>query len=189
MGALDIISTTDAKAQLNMSDSTSDTELAGYVSAASRVVEKYVGAVIHRTVTDTFDGGRSQLLLSTLPVVSITSVTDTGTALAADGYTVDLRAGVLTRLVGTSPTPFEAGYQSVQVVYTAGQAADIAAVAADLADYRLAALIIVQHLWETQRPAARGPFDQGADDYDPRYSYSIPRRALELLGEPVGGIA
>ena len=64
--------------------------------------------------------------------------------------------------------------------------ADTAAVATDLADVRLAGLIILQHMWETQRPAAQGPFSQASDDYDPRYAYSVPRRAQELLGVEIG---
>ena len=189
MAATDIIALADAKAQLNITDTASDAELAGYVSAVTRVVERYAGAVIHRSVTEVFDGGRAQVLLSKLPVVSVLSVTDSGAVVDSSGYKVDKEAGVLTRVAGPSPMAFLPGVQSVSVLYQAGQAASVAAVAQDLADIRLGALIILQHMWDTQRPAAAGPFSQGGDDFDPRYTYSVPRRALELLGEPVGGIA
>lgn len=183
MAATDVITLDEAKAQLNIpADNTaSDAELAGFVAAASRVVERYVGAVVHRTVTEVFDGGRAQLLLTTLPVVEATEVIDTGATIEPGGYTVS-RAGVLSRVAGPSPMPFLPGVQTVQVTYTAGQVATLAEVAEALPDVRLAALIICQHMWETQRPAARGPFDQQSDDFDPRYAYSIPRRAQELLG-------
>lgn len=189
MAATDIINLADAKAQLNITDSGSDTELAGYISAVTRPVEKYVGPVIHRTVTEVFDGGRTTMTLSQIPVVSITSVTEGGAVLDASGYTVARESGVLTRVAGVSPVATLPGMQNVSVVYVAGQAANTAAVASDLGHVRLAGLIILQHMWETQRPAGGGPFSQGQDDYDPRYSYSIPRRALELLGEPLGGFA
>lgn len=186
MAATDIVSLADAKAHLNITDSSSDSELAGFISAATGPVEQYVGAVINRTVTETFDGGRPNVLLSHLPVASITSVVDGGATLTADDYEVATDSGVLYRVAGSGLSAFTAGVRSVVAVYVAGQAAAIAAVPGHI---RMAALIIIQHLWETQRPAAQGAFSQGSDDYDPRYSYSVPRRALELLGEPVGGIA
>lgn len=186
MAASDVVSLDETKLQVNMDDTTSDAELAVFISAASEAVEDYVGAVVNRTVTEVFDGGREQVLLSKLPVVSVTSVTDNGTLLAASDYKVDAPSGVLTRVSGRDATCFNPGIQSLSVVYVAGRAADTAAAPAR---YKMAALIIIQHLWETQRPAAAGPFSQGSDDFDPRYTYSIPRRALELLGEPMGGIA
>lgn len=186
MAATDVVTVAETKLQLNMDDTTSDAELAVFISAASEAIEDYVGAVVDRSVTEVFDGGRDRVLLSKLPVVSITSVTDNGTVLAAAGYKVDSPSGVLTRVSGRDPYPFTPGIQSLSVVYVAGRAATTAAAPSR---YKMAALIIIQHLWETQRPAAAGPFAQGSDDFDPRYTYSIPRRALELLGEPIGGIA
>lgn len=185
MAATDVVSLAETKLQLNMTDSASDAELAVFISAASEAIEDYVGAVVNRAVTETFDGGTDQILLSKTPVVSVTSVTDNGTVLAATSYKASA-AGVLSRVAGQGRTPFQPGVQSLVVVYVAGRAADTASVPRRM---KMAALIIIQHLWETQRPAGRGPLNQEADDFDPRYSYSIPRRALEMLGEPVGGIA
>lgn len=191
MAATDIIDLAAAKKQVNIpvEETSDDEELAGYVSGVTRVVERYVGVVIGRSVTDVFDGGGAVVLLRTLPVLSITSVTDSGATVEPSGYRVSKPSGVLTRVAGPSPLPFLPGFQSVEVTYQAGQAANIAEVKEELGDVRLAALLILQHMWDTQRPAAEGPFSQGADDFDPRYTYSIPRRALELLGEPLGGIA
>lgn len=185
MTATDVITVAEAKAQLNMTDSASDAELAGYVSGVTRVVERYVGAVVNRTVTEVFDGGRCEVLLSQIPVASVTSVTDSGTVLDAGAYKAS-KSGVLSRVAGPSRTLFLPGVQSVEVTYVAGQVASTGAVAASLPDVRLAALIIVQHMWETQRPAAAGPFSQASDDFDPRYVYSVPRRAQELLGVEMG---
>lgn len=188
MAATDIVTVADAKAQLNipLSDTSHDAELAGFVSAATGVVERYAGAVINRTVTETFDGGRRSVLLAYLPVVSVTSVTEAGTAVDPAGYTVASASGVLTRSSAGTATRWGSGLSSVAVTYVAGQAATTAEVPGNI---RLAALIIIQHMWETQRPAAEGPFAGRGDDFDPRYTYSIPRRALELLGEPTPSIA
>ncbi|WP_141579660.1 head-tail connector protein [Actinomadura sp. WMMA1423] len=187
MAATDLFTLEDAKAQLNIDpDNTdSDAELAGYISGVTRVVERYVGAVIHRTVTEQFDGGAGEVLLSNIPVASVTTVTDSGTDLEAGAYSAT-ESGVLSRVAGAARTAFLPGLQSVQVVYVAGKVADTTAVKDELAEVRLAGLIILQHMWETQRPAAAGPFSQASDDFDPRYAYSVPRRAQELLGVEIG---
>jgi uncharacterized phiE125 gp8 family phage protein len=189
VAATDIFTLAQAKKQLNIdaADTASDDELSGvYIPAVTAVIENNVGKVINRSVTEVFDGGRAVLLLTSIPVVSITSVTEAGSVLDPAGYVVDKNSGVLTRVSGVSAIACLPGIQSVSVLYVAGQAADVTQVAGNV---RLAGLIILQHMWETQRPAGGGPFSQGQDDYDPRYSYSIPRRALELLGEPIGGFA
>ena len=187
MAATDIVSLADAKAQLNITDNVSDAELAGFISAVTAPIEDHVGAaIINRTVTEVFDGGTAQLSLSCFPVVSVTSVTESGSVLEAAGYTINKDSGILTRVAGISALAFLPGHQSVSVVYIAGQAANIAAVEPNI---RMAALIMIQHLWETQRPAAQGPFSQAGDDYDPRYAHAIPRKAFEVLGERMGGFA
>lgn len=188
--ATDIVTLAEAKTHLNITDSSSDAELAGFIGAATQPVEDVVGPVVQRTVTEVFDGGRASVLLTSRPVSSITSVTDTGATISSTSYTFNAASGVLTQIAGPSPLPFLVGVQSVSVTYVAGRVANTAAVASSAyGAIRMAALIIVQHLWETQRPAAAGPFSQGVDDYDPRYSFSIPRRATELLGERVAGFA
>lgn len=179
-----LMTLTQIKKQLNipLTDTGDDDELLQFGASVTQVIENHVGAVTQRTVTETFNGGRPALLLSTRPVLSITSVTDTGNVLASGDYSLNTEAGVLTRVSGVYPLPFLPGVNSVTVTYLVGTAA----VAGNVLQ---AALIIMQHMWDTQRPAGGGPYAQGSDDYDPRYSYSIPRRALELLGEPIGGFA
>lgn len=179
-----IVSLKDAKKQLNIPlDKTSDDEeIRSMIEGITGPIEDYVGAVPRRTETQVFDGGRCAVLLAHIPLISVTSVVDSGTTLTAGDYEVNLTSGVLTRVAGIALLPFLPGVQSVTVTYVAGRAIVPANV-------RLATLITLQHMWETQRPAASGPFTQGGDDFDPRYTYSIPRRALELLGEPAGGFA
>ncbi len=57
------------------------------------------------------------------------------------------------------------------------------------AHVRLAALITVQHLWETQRGGRDRRFTGNEDAWNPGMGYALPRRALELLGDQVSGIA
>jgi len=180
-----IISLAEGKSHLRMpvDETTHDEDLMSFIWAATGVVELYVGAVVRRTHTQTFDGtGQSRLLLSHIPVLSITSVTEDGTTVDPSGYKINKPAGVLVRVAGSADYAWRPGVQNVDVVYVAARS--------DVEEsWRLAAKIIVKHMWETQRAAAPGPMTQGNEDFDPRYTYSIPRRALELLGEPVGGIA
>jgi hypothetical protein len=179
-----IVSLADAKGQVNipLASTTHDDELMGFVRSATAVCEQYVGAIARTAFTESFDGGVSRVALSHAPVLSVTSVTESGNALVASDYTLSPLSGVLTRTSNFVEFPFYMGSRNVTVSYLAGRTATPPNV-------RQAALIIVQHMWETQRPAGGGPFGQDSGDYDPRYSYSVPRRALELLGEPVGGIA
>jgi hypothetical protein len=176
-----IVTLAQIKSQLNIpsGDTSNDTELALYGDAATTAVEEVVGTVTQVAVTEKFHGGKVAVTLAS-PVVSVTSVTDFGNVLTSADWSLNDRT--LTRVAGLYPLPFLPGVNSVVVAYTAG-------LAVVPAGYQLAALIIVQHMWETQRPAGRSPFNQQSDEYDPRYSYSIPRRALELLGEPIAGFA
>jgi hypothetical protein len=47
-------------------------------------------------------------------------------------------------------------------------------------------LVTLQHNWETRRGVGSRPTGVvGPEEhYDPRFSYSIPRKALEWLGAP-----
>lgn len=184
-----IISLADAKDQLNSTATTDDEEIRGYVEAATRVVEHYVGAVVRRQVTDTFSGGRTRLVLATTPILSVDTVTDTGTDLDDGDWSVNLATGILTYGTGFLP-----GTDTVTVAYTVGWTVIPA-------NFLLAAKIIIQHMWETQRGSTGSPMwsgstgpvtHQGTDIIMAAgYGFSIPRRAVELL-EPdldVGGVA
>jgi hypothetical protein len=176
-----IVSLADTKAHLNIpsTDTGDDAELAGFIRAATNVVENVVGPVAQRTVVESFHGGRPYVVLAS-PPLSVTSVTDFGTTLTVSDYKVNDR--VLTKVAGVYPLIFLPGVLSVVVAYVAGLAATPPA-------YAQASLMVIQHMWETQRPAGRTAYSAQSDEYDPRYSYSVPRRALELLGEPIGGFA
>jgi hypothetical protein len=88
---------------------------------ASDAVERDLGITIsRRTKTDVFDGGQCEHVLNEEPVISITSVTESGTVLAATDYVLNARTGLLHRGTTTSPRSFVWGRQNVTVVYVAG---------------------------------------------------------------------
>lgn len=183
-----IVSLAAAKKQLNIRavDTGYDDEIRGFVESVTDVIEQHVGATVlkERTDTVTLRTGVPECLLVYRPVTEIISVTDVRTGSAPydlSDVAVD-ENGVLFRLSGGSLSG------RLRIVYRAG--------------YRVipsnrthAALIILQHLWETQRiksdqrarlPRADEVFVQSSDG---RW-FSIPRKALELLdGDGIGGFA
>jgi hypothetical protein len=82
-------------------------------------------------------------------------------------------AGTISRVDGSA---FPAGRYTV--TYTAGRAAVPPTI-------KLAALILLQHLWRTQYGASRVP-SGGNDDWSvtdpiPGFGYAVPNRVLQLL--------
>jgi hypothetical protein len=118
------------------------------------------------------------MLLRNVPVLSLTSV------VSADGATIwntsDLQVDGETGLVTVTAGPAFTG--TVDVTYQAG---DVVI----REDYRLAGLIIVQHLWETQRGTMGVQLGGDNEPYMPGRGFAIPRRALELLDTQLPGVA
>lgn len=148
-----VLSLDDVKRQLNITSNTGDDELRDFIIRGQSAIEKRVGPLKPTTVTRQLSGCRSALILPVTPVISLTSVTPIqGTALPAASLNVT-PAGVVSYIYGGSfPLPFytavwSAGWQSVD------------------GDLYLALLETVRHLWSTQRPNSRLPWqDQQQDD-------------------------
>lgn len=173
-----LITLDDAKAQLGLTTSSNDAELQGYINALTAVVEGIVGPVENRTVTETVNGRGPALSLLQRPVVALTSVTPQlsgGTTLDVAQLYVDGATGIVQRLDGAH---FYGGPWTV--VYTAGRGTVPPTI-------RLAALILLQHLWRTQYGASRGLASiGGGDDFSvtepvPGFGYAVPNRVLQLL--------
>jgi hypothetical protein len=172
-----IVSLRDAKQQLNLplATTTHDEELRGFIAAATDAVEFITGPVVVRSYSERINGDRPMLALSHTPVVSVTSMTpllSDGTAYLAADMDVDPDSGVVQRLTGDWFTggPWRLTYKAGRSVIPGG--------------VRLAALIIVQHLWRTQRGGQSAVRARSQDDYTepiPGLGYSIPNRAMELL--------
>jgi hypothetical protein len=135
-----IISLAQARAGLRLpaGQTIDDEDLRELIAAATPVMEDLCGPIVSRTVTDTYDGGSTQIPLIQTPVVSITSVTETagsgwvkvltpqdpttGTGFDAFGYSVDLRSGIITRRAAGVAVPFITGIRNIQVVSVVGRA-------------------------------------------------------------------
>ncbi|KAF4408658.1 phage head-tail connector protein [Streptomyces lycii] len=157
-----IVSLADAKAHLNITSTREDAELRRMIETVTSGVEGFCGIVARRTFTEVRHlsslGVRSVALRHT-PVISVETPVDA---------VFDPDTGVVTGDY-YGPTTF---------TYTAGREI----VPSALTD---AALIILQHIWRTQRGPARGGV-AGSTDYSVTepvqgFGYAIPNRALQLM--------
>jgi hypothetical protein len=102
--------------------SASDLETLRFLcGVACSAVEADLGRRIARqVVTETFDGGGGAVLLRSTPLISVTTVTESGTTLTATDYTADTSAGIVFRGAQQSPRPWLWGRQNITVAYVAG---------------------------------------------------------------------
>jgi len=196
----DIITLQQAKDTLNITTTQYDTELPQYITAASVLWEMRVGPVAGSPTYDEFyNGGSPTIVVRHPPIQSVTSITeswgastsytlvnqvvDSGSNVGFYGYSVDLARGVFTRRASAVATQFAPGVQNIHIVYVAG-------FATTPADIVQAVALLTSHLWETQRGATRRPGMGGEDGYDPRASYTWPRRVQEIAASRyIPGIA
>lgn len=183
-----MITLTEAKVQLNIpeSDTTRDVELQAYVDAASDAVERYTGQVgTVRTISAERHATRRthRLWLHQSPVQSLMSVArvdESQTWNVAD-LDVDVDSGLIRVLTG----PLLSGL--LEVTYEAGHETVPA-------NYSLAARIILQHLWRTQRGVGVATFTGTGETTtmesgEGGMGFAVPRRAIELLGFPTPVVA
>ena len=114
-----IVSLEDVQAGLSNTNSDDDETLRSLILMASDICEQRTGIWRRQTLTGTFDGGGDKLHLRR-PVVSVTSVTENGTTIAASGYTLDTARGWLWRGGQTTPMCWYWGRQNITVTYVAG---------------------------------------------------------------------
>lgn len=171
----EIVPLEDIKQQLNIATTTTDSELRDYITAASAVVDLMCGPVIPRTVTETLGRpylGTWALVVSQAPIISVTSIVSQlvgGQTYAPADLLLNTDAGIIQILAGGY------FYGTLTVTYVAGRALVPPAL-------NMAARIIVQHMWETQRGPTSRPGLSGDDtSVIPGLGYAVPNRALELL--------
>lgn len=169
-----LLTLVEAKAQLDIQTASSDDELQAYIDAVTPVIERHVGPVETRPVTETIEGRGATMCLAQIPAVALVSVTPALTAggpLELSGLFLDAPKGIVYHRTGTFAGTLWT------VVYTAGRGAVPPTI-------NLAARLLVAHLWRTQYGSARG--GGGSDDYAvtepvPGFGYAVPNRVLELL--------
>jgi len=166
---------------MNKNNTADDVEIQDFIDAAQAVVQREVGPVVPTSFTETLAAPVGRLVLSHRPVISITSVTELGTLLSPSAYRIDVNSGILERANGTGLGYWASlGSQAdISVTYLAGQCGPVPA------NYRLATLELVAHLWRTsqmgrnRRVRGSGPED---DTQTVGLGFSLPNRVRELLG-------
>lgn len=165
-----------------------DAELTLHLEAATEAIEQRVGPIVNREVTERARLSGDLLELNERPAVSLTTITNVVngtptaiTGLLLDELDVDLEAGLVNLGHVRGATSL------YEVTYTAGRG-----VIADIpARFKLAVLIVAEHLWQTQRGNGAPPrmfgvspetstSSSNAADYIYR-GFALPRRALELI--------
>jgi hypothetical protein len=142
-----------------------------YVAATTPVIEDITGPLVRTPKTRTFDGGRDCYLIP--PGSTVTSVTESGTALPAGDFTVDVDAGIVYAGGQYSPRVFAPGRQNVVVAYTQG-ATQIPP------NVLLAALEEFRFLWQVSQQGTRfGGDDEDTAVYTPS-GFAVPRMVVQL---------
>lgn len=160
-------------------------EIRRFIDAAQDLAENYVGAVLgRRTITsEKYDGNTDVLRLRNPRAISISSVYENGDLLDSSQYLLDPTGQRLYRLTTSSLSSttygaygyWAAGVSSVSVTYVAGYTVTPPAV-------QQGVLEILRHLWQTQRGVTNVMSRTGTgDDFYTGATYSLPRRAMELL--------
>lgn len=176
-----LISLADAKSLLNITTTTFDTILRGFITAISRFVDKYVGDVAPRQITERHRSGGYALMLNHIPVfqpagqahpiVSMTPVMTYGYSYDLSQITVDFATGEVKSTIGL---PFFFG--DYDITYWAGRLVTTE-------NIQLAVGIMLKHLWALERNNGRpsGFTPSAADDTTLMYGFAVPNRALEIL--------
>lgn len=178
----------EAKTGLNKLSSVDDTELQGYIDAATEAIQSITGPIASVTRTEKHDGGDPVVMLRVRPVLAITTVTEfrgtgAGTVLAehtpgsaVDGYLLDADIGQLIRCTATGyPRPFWPGPLNVVVAFSAGYAQTPPTV-------KQATLVLIEHLWQSTQNRGGRPQPGGAPSPGgPVTPHALPWLVEELI--------
>lgn len=182
---LGIVGLDEVKNHLNipLTDTTLDDELRSFIDAGSDLAESYVGQILgRRTFTsELYDGGQEFIRIRNPKAMTITSVTENGLAVSASNYVLDYtgqrlyRIGSGTLYATNSYGYWTAGMNNISITYVAGYVNPPMAA-------KQGVLEIIRHLWQTQRGAINVMSrTQSGDELYNTPTYSLPRRAMELL--------
>ena len=199
--ALDVLSLTEAKGILAVSDTSQDTQIARLITAASRRLDLAVGPIVTRTVSNEVHefatyrdwATRTTIEFDYCPVNSFITVTNylgtTPTVLTqqtpgtspsdgffAESYKPDktLYSGIITRKTGLYPYPFG---DIVACTYIAGRYTSTSTVDAK---FKEAAGVMLRNSWRSyqQSTAPYGQFDVPQQTFP---TFAIPNYVRELL--------
>ena len=173
---MSVLTLADAKIHLNITGTTSDTELQAVIDAAEAAIGQVVGSLTPTTITRRIPGASLTLVLPVTPVISLTSVTPVGASAVTIGdLYLDTALGIVRYDLTQRPFP----YPWYTVVYQAGWDTDT------VPDDLLSAIKeLVRHFWKTQRGTSGRPGSIESTEMSnklPGAAYSFPIRVSQLL--------
>lgn len=174
----------EAKQGLNITRTDSDDELAGWLVAATELVESVVGPLTARSVTEVHPASEgAAIYLRQTPVISVESIErrwDSSPLWLPADVEVEPLSGRLTVNAFYEGSGAWAGWGGVRVTYTAGRAQVPESI-------RKAIIIVLDHLWTTQRgwqsgaPGLRGQLPAAEGGAPIPAGYALPNRAEQLI--------
>jgi uncharacterized phiE125 gp8 family phage protein len=184
---MDATTVARVKALLDITSSTHDTVLGTMIAAASRRIESYIDRPLELTArTETYPmlPRQSVLFLRAYPVSAVTSIKVSAgwdfaaaTAISSSDYYVDSESGMVNfNHFPILPGLLEGGaaQNAVQVVYTAGLAADVATLIADYPDIAYAADAQVVAMWRRRDSPQGSTYSVGGSSM----TYEVPLKMV-----------
>src|ERR1019366_6091157 len=166
------VTLTEAKKFLKIKNNNDDEELSDFIDTAVDLAEEYCHRVFgRRTITEIHNGGTAIIFYRQPVALSITSVSEDGITLDPSKYINDAQGfsvirddyyNFSTNLPGNIVITYVAGYNNVPKGAVHG------------------IKLLLKHIWETQRGSTMIN-NRNADDYDPRVTYTYPRRVEQAL--------
>jgi uncharacterized phiE125 gp8 family phage protein len=172
-----IVDVVSAKRYIKLTGTSDDTLIEDIINGVSTLFEKYCNCkFINIAVTEVLDGNGSDIIIvNSLPVSLLTSVkTREGTTWTAQTLTDFVIASVAGMIKWENGTYTE-GFQNIELKYTAGYGANIAALPDDL---KLAGMKQCQFFYERDSADFSDTFEEGM----------IVRAPSELLSPTVRGM-
>lgn len=172
-----IVSLEETKLHLNISNDGTDSEIRGFIEAVTSICAFYCGTLFPAEYVETHHACGDTLVLRHYPVIDVSAIAAVGSGPAVDVSGVDIGEGGVLDLGASA-------WGKLRVTYTAGYSILPA-------NITRAALIIIQHMWDTQRPRnSRRPSVPVSEDFSTVQDqsgrfYSVPRRAVELLQDSI----
>jgi uncharacterized phiE125 gp8 family phage protein len=178
---VDLVTLRDVKDYLNISGTSNDDELVGFLDDAVTAIEDLIGPITARTVVEEIDSHGPNIVLSRVPVQAVTSVSIEpwlGAAPVDDtaAWRLNSATGVLRRKVIGGSLPFYGQGSIFTITYTVGRS-DVPG------PVNRAILMQVAEMWRSQRGAS--PLSPGnTDGADQPYAGSmgfLDESVMELL--------
>jgi uncharacterized phiE125 gp8 family phage protein len=167
-----LVSLAEARSQCRIATTDDDPILQRLCRVASDTCEQYTRVWRRQTISVTKDGG-SHFLRLRAPIISVTTVVENGATVTSGGYTIDADRGWLLRGSETAPWCWAQGRANIDVTYVAGQSDGIVP-----DPIRQGVLLLVEHLWNTQRGGGGLPRNEGADFAMPP-GFTLPNAVRE----------